>query len=173
MLQVSMVGRAFAEIDATLITIDDGAILCWAETPGPAGVERAGAPVARYPVEQVLSIRVSASTRAAGSRGRDGARTSSRSDPEHPNAFRRWTAEQEDEAVAAFHRGDSFDEIARAVGRRVGGVRARLIALGVIEAGPTDRLRFPGAPAVAAAGASSPRALLRVIDLPRSEGRSG
>lgn len=29
MLHVSMVGHAFAEVDATLITIDDAALVCW------------------------------------------------------------------------------------------------------------------------------------------------
>ncbi|OJX74106.1 hypothetical protein [Leifsonia sp. 71-9] len=129
MLHVSMVGHAFAEVDATLITIDDAALVCWSA----AGEE----PVARYGLEQVLSVQLVQPLVA------EPEPASSRSSPEHPNAFRRWTPEQEAAVVDAYRRGETFDQIAAAAGRRVGGVRARLIALGVIEPDPTDRLRFP------------------------------
>jgi hypothetical protein len=137
MLHVSMVGDAFAEVDATLITIDDATLVCWSA----AGEE----PVARYGLEQVLSVQlvqplvVAPAPAPAPASGP----ASSRSSPEHPNAFRRWTAEQEGAVVEAYQRGETFEQIAAAAGRRVGGVRARLIALGLIEAEPTDRLRFP------------------------------
>lgn len=150
MLHVSMVGRAFAEVEATLITIDGSSLVCWA-----SGEE----PVARYGLDQVLSIRLLE-------------RPAARAAPEHPNAFRRWTAEQEGAIIEAYHRGDTFEQIAAGAGRRVGGVRARLIALGVIEPESTDRLRFPGTPATAVAAAAAsgagvparPRALLRVVE---------
>jgi hypothetical protein len=135
MLRVSMVGDGFAEVDATVITIDGSALLCW----GRSDEE----PIARYGLEQVLSIRLVARPPANGER---------RADPAHPNAFRRWTVEQEEAIVDGYHRGESVEQIAAAVGRRVRGVRARLIALGVIEPEPSDRLSFPGVPALSALG---------------------
>ncbi|WP_313546069.1 hypothetical protein [Leifsonia aquatica] len=131
MLHVSMVGDAFAEVDATLITIDDATLVCWSA----AGEE----PVARYGLEQVLSVQLVQPLVTEP----EPQPALSRSSPEHPNAFRRWTPEQEATVVEAYHRGDTFEQIAAAAGRRVGGVRARLIALGLIEPEATDRLRFP------------------------------
>lgn len=187
MLRVSMVGHAFADVDATIITIDGPSLLCWADdglahgrdNPAPPGCD--GEPVARYSLDQVLSVRLA----PPGMPGSDANRgRASRPDPEHPNAFRRWTAEQEDALIAGFHRGETVEQLAAAVGRRVGGVRARLISLGVIEPEPGDRLRFPGTPAVAAAVADArgdgtpgagrpPRPLLRAVELEGKAGRRG
>jgi hypothetical protein len=130
MLRITTVDEAYADIDATVISIDGDMLVCWQE---PA-VE----PVARYRLTQVSTLEVSTmGVLAPPGRGE------ARSDPAFPNAFRRWTEADEQAAVAAYHRGDSLEEIATAVGRRVGGVRARLIGLGVIAPEPGDRFRFP------------------------------
>jgi hypothetical protein len=118
MLHVSTVDGAMDEVESTLITIDEGTAMCW--RIGEA------APVARFGLDQVLSIHVDDPM--------------ARARKEHPNAYRRWTDEEESTVVAAFERGDTVKEIAAATGRRVGGIRSRLISLGLIEAVPGDRV---------------------------------
>jgi hypothetical protein len=50
-----------------------------------------------------------------------------------PATGARWTAEEEERLVRAFDEGASIASIAAAHGRKVGGIRARLIKLGRIE----------------------------------------
>lgn len=127
MLRITTVDEAYADIDATLISFDGETLACWRE---PA-VE----PVARYRLTQVSTVQtlMPPATVATGR---------ARASTEHPNAFRRWTEADEHAVIEAYHRGDSMDEIASTVGRRVGGVRARLIGLGVIAAEPGEQFRF-------------------------------
>ncbi len=51
----------------------------------------------------------------------------------HKNAYKKWTTEEEGELIAQFKSGKKIKEIAEATGRQVGGIRARLIKLGLIE----------------------------------------
>ncbi|AGW42072.1 O-succinylbenzoate-CoA ligase [Leifsonia xyli subsp. cynodontis DSM 46306] len=119
-----------AEVESSLITVEDEALACWDTTS-----ERA---IARYDLREVLSVQFTSPGEGEG-RCRRG-----RTDQAHPNAYRRWTEEDENRIVDFYHRGVSFPEIAAAVGRRVGGVRSRLVHLGVIEPEPGDRISFPG-----------------------------
>lgn len=132
MLHISLAGGDFADIDATVVTIEEEALSFWS-TPGlwSAPADEA---VARYSLSQVLSLRFD----PPAGRG-----SLSRPDPAHPNAYRRWTEEDETALVAAHHRGDPIDEIAVSLGRRRGAIRARLIALGLLEPAPGDRLSYP------------------------------
>jgi hypothetical protein len=143
--RITTIDEAFADVDATLITFDHDVLTCWTDP--------AVHPVARYRLGQVRSVQ------AIEPLGQSASLARPRATPEFPNAFRRWTEEDERAVIEAYHRGDSFEQIAAAVGRRVGGVRARLVALNVIEAEPGDRLSYPGflSPAVSA-GASGGRA---------------
>ena len=52
---------------------------------------------------------------------------------QHPNAYRKWTQEEEAEVVLKFKNGRSIKNISTLTGRQVGGIRARLIKLGLIE----------------------------------------
>jgi hypothetical protein len=106
------------EVDSTLITIDEGTALCW--RIGDAE------PVARFGLDRVLSIQIDD--------------PAARARREFPNANRRWTDEEEASVQAAFERGDTVKEISAATGRRVGGIRSRLITLGLIEPLPGDRV---------------------------------
>jgi hypothetical protein len=51
----------------------------------------------------------------------------------HQNAYKKWTAEEEAEIVSYFKSGKSVRKISEISGRQVGGIRARLIKLGLIE----------------------------------------
>src|SRR6478735_4659136 len=113
MLRITTVDEAYADVDATLITLDGETLNCWID----ATVE----PVARYRLAQVRTVQALEPYGSPAAAGRP------RATPEHPNAFRRWTEADENAVIEAYHRGDTFEQIAAAVGRRVGGVRARLI----------------------------------------------
>lgn len=134
MLSISSVDGTTDEVDSTLITIDERAALCW----------RIGdpSPVARYGLDTIVSIEV-----------HDPAARARR---EHPNANRRWTPDEEAAVVASFQRGETIKEIATSTGRRVGGIRSRLITLGIIEPRPGDRVAVIASPAAgdSLAGAS-------------------
>lgn len=51
----------------------------------------------------------------------------------HQNAYRKWTEEEEKEVVSHFKNGKSIKNISALSGRQVGGIRARLVKLGLIE----------------------------------------
>lgn len=51
----------------------------------------------------------------------------------HKNAYKKWSPEEEQELIKLFKSGKKIKEIAEATGRQVGGIRARLIKLGLIE----------------------------------------
>jgi hypothetical protein len=136
MLRLSLVGDGFADVDASLVTLEDDSLSCWRPEADEA--------VARYRLDQVLSIQTA------------GAGMVSRLRQEHPNAYRRWTAESEQEVVEAYKRGDSLADIAEAAGRRLGGIRSRLVALGVIDPEPGDRVSFQTSRALAEAAGGAP-----------------
>jgi len=51
----------------------------------------------------------------------------------HQNAYKKWTPEEEKEIVTQFKEGKSIRNISALSGRQTGGIRARLIKLGLIE----------------------------------------
>ena len=51
----------------------------------------------------------------------------------HQNAYKKWTSEEEENVVSYFKKGESIKNIAKFSGRQVGGIRSRLIKLGLIE----------------------------------------
>ena len=51
----------------------------------------------------------------------------------HPNAYRRWREGEEKELAECFNNGESIKSLAVRFGRKIGGVRSRLIKLGLIE----------------------------------------
>jgi len=51
----------------------------------------------------------------------------------HQNAYRKWTEKEEGEIVSAFKAGKSIKNISVLTGRQTGGIRSRLIKLGLIE----------------------------------------
>lgn len=51
----------------------------------------------------------------------------------HPKAYARWTEAEEQRLVSLFSQDKSQKEIANILGRKLGGIRARLIKLGLIE----------------------------------------
>ena len=52
---------------------------------------------------------------------------------EHDNAYKKWTESEERVLVDGFRNGKNMDELAIILGRKVGGIRARLVRLGFIE----------------------------------------
>lgn len=52
---------------------------------------------------------------------------------EHPQAFRRWTDDEEKKLKDLFKRDAAIPELAKLLGRKEGGIRARLEKLGLIE----------------------------------------
>jgi hypothetical protein len=48
------------------------------------------------------------------------------------NAYKKWTAEEDADVCARYKRGESAKAIAAALGRQDGGIRARLVKLGLI-----------------------------------------
>ena len=52
---------------------------------------------------------------------------------QHPNAYRKWTPEEETQIISQFKNGQSVKNISALSGRQAGGIRARLIKLGLIE----------------------------------------
>ncbi|MEK7147802.1 MAG: PIF1 family DEAD/DEAH box helicase [Patescibacteria group bacterium] len=55
---------------------------------------------------------------------------------EYPQAYRRWEEGEEKRLQELFGKGQSISNIARKLGRKPGGIRARLIKLGLIEEEP-------------------------------------
>ena len=51
----------------------------------------------------------------------------------HQNAYKKWSPEEEQELIKLFKSGKSVKEIASHSGRQVGGIRSRLVKLGLIE----------------------------------------
>lgn len=51
----------------------------------------------------------------------------------HQNAYKKWTRKEEEEVISQFKKGKSIKKISELSGRQVGGIRARLIKLGLIE----------------------------------------
>jgi ATP-dependent DNA helicase RecQ len=51
----------------------------------------------------------------------------------HENAYKKWTEEEERVLVDGYSKGKKMDELARILGRKMGGIRARLIRLGFVE----------------------------------------
>ncbi len=52
---------------------------------------------------------------------------------EHSNAYKKWTEEEEKEIILQFKNGKTVKNISALTGRQVGGIRSRLIKLGLIE----------------------------------------
>ncbi len=52
---------------------------------------------------------------------------------QHPNAYAKWTPEEEKEIIEKFKSGKSIKDISALSGRKVGGIRSRLVKLGLIE----------------------------------------
>ncbi|MDQ5971177.1 MAG: ATP-dependent helicase [Patescibacteria group bacterium] len=51
----------------------------------------------------------------------------------HPKAYMRWGEEEQRELIDLFNKGKTQSEIGKILGRKTGGIRARLVKLGLIE----------------------------------------
>jgi len=51
----------------------------------------------------------------------------------HENAYEKWTEEEERLLIDGYSNGKKMDELARILGRKMGGIRARLIRLGLLN----------------------------------------
>ncbi len=51
----------------------------------------------------------------------------------HPNAFRPWSKEQDEELKEFFANGTSVEELSKTFGRKIGAIRMRLVKLGLAE----------------------------------------
>lgn len=51
----------------------------------------------------------------------------------HPNAYEKWTKEEEQKLVAEYNKGKSIAELSSILGRQIGGIRSRLVKLQIIS----------------------------------------
>ncbi|HEY4568456.1 MAG TPA: hypothetical protein VIH10_03295 [Kribbella sp.] len=114
MMRVMLEDADYCDVPADLMTFDDGAVVFWRE----------GEEVGRHRQARIRSLEL-LDTRSMTRRIKAARRN-------HPNAFRQWTAEDEQTLIEMFHRGASKDELVETLGRQEGGIATRLRALGLL-----------------------------------------
>jgi len=51
----------------------------------------------------------------------------------YPSAYKRWTADEEQQLITGFKSGKSINELSKQLGRKPGGIRSRLVHLGLLD----------------------------------------
>ncbi|MFF0264794.1 hypothetical protein [Kribbella sp. NPDC004536] len=121
MMRVMLDEADYCDVPADLMTFDDGAVIFWQK----------GEEVGRHRQSRIRSlepINPNSMTR----RIQKARRTA-------PNAFRRWTPEDEQTLIEGFHNGTPYLDLAETLGRQEGGIISRLRDLGFLDedANPT------------------------------------
>jgi hypothetical protein len=114
MVRVMLEDADYCDVPADLMTFDDGVVVFWRE----------GAEVGRHRQARIRSLELL----AARSMGRkiEQARKN------FPNAFQKWTPEEEEMLSELYRGGARKDELVDALGRQPGGIAARLRSLGLL-----------------------------------------
>jgi hypothetical protein len=115
MLRVMLEDADYCDVPADLMTFEDEAVVFW----------RDGDVVGRHRQARIRSLEV-LSTRSM-TRKIEAARKN------HPNAFRVWTAEEEQTLSDLYRNGATKDELVEALGRQPGGIATRLRSLGLLK----------------------------------------
>ncbi|GAA0610771.1 hypothetical protein HPO96_29935 [Kribbella sandramycini] len=115
MLRVMLEDADYCDVAADLMTFDEEAVVFWRE----------GEEVGRHRQARIRSLELQDS-RSMTRRIRAARRS-------HPNAFRPWTAADEQLLTDLFHEGAGKERMMETLGRQEGGIATRLRALGLLE----------------------------------------
>jgi hypothetical protein len=114
MLRVMLEDADYCDVPADLMTFDDGAVVFWRE----------GEEVGRHRQARIRSLELL--DQRSMTRKIKAARKN------HPNAFRPWTADDEQMLSEMYGNGATKDELVAALGRQEGGIATRLRGLGLL-----------------------------------------
>ncbi|TCM41742.1 hypothetical protein [Kribbella sp. VKM Ac-2568] len=114
MVRVMLEDADYCDVPADLMTFDEGVVVFWRE----------GEEVGRHRQTRIRSLEL-LSNRSFGRRIEEARKT-------HPNAYRAWTADQEELLTRMFNESATKDELVAALGRQPGGIETRLRALNLL-----------------------------------------
>lgn len=114
MVRVMLEDADYCDVPADLMTFDDGIVVFWRE----------GEEVGRHRQLRIRSLEL-LNARSYGRRIEETRKT-------FPNAYRGWTAEQEETLTELYQNGATRDELVRTLGRQPGGIETRLRALNLL-----------------------------------------
>ncbi|PZF79318.1 hypothetical protein [Jiangella anatolica] len=121
MMRLIVQGGDYLDLDADVMTFDDGALVLW----------RRGAEVGRQQIGRVSAVELGHSVQKSEEAPAAPSYKLTKIRRDHPKAYARWTAEEE-EVLARLHgEGRSISDIARTMQRQPGGIRSRLERLGL------------------------------------------
>jgi hypothetical protein len=115
MMRVMLDEADYCDVPADLMTFDEGAVIFWNK----------GEEVGRHRQSRIRSLEP-VNPNSMKTRIKKARLTA-------PNAFRRWTPEDEQTLIEGYHNGTPFDDLAEALGRQEGGIIARLRDLGFLD----------------------------------------
>ncbi|MEV0291123.1 MULTISPECIES: hypothetical protein [unclassified Kribbella] len=115
MMRVMLEADDYCDVPAELMTFDDGVVVFW----------RDGEEVGRHRQARIRSLEL-LDTRSMTHRIKTARKN-------HPNAFRPWSAEEEQTLAELFRGGATKDELVEALGRQQGGIATRLRSLGLLK----------------------------------------
>ena len=114
MLRVMLEDADYCDVPADLMTFDDGAVVFWRE----------GEEVGRHRQARIRSLELLDS--------RSMTRKIKAARKNHPNAFRPWSADDEQTLSEMYGRGATKEELVATLGRQEGGIATRLRGLGLL-----------------------------------------
>ncbi len=115
MLRVMLEDADYCDVPADLMTFEEEAVVFW----------RDGEEVGRHRQVRIRSLELldhRSMTRKIKAARRN-----------HPNAFRVWSAEEEQTLADLYRNGAGKDELVEALGRQPGGIATRLRSLGLLK----------------------------------------
>lgn len=121
MVRVMLEDADYCDVPADLMTFDEEVVVFWRE----------GEEIGRHRQRRIRSLEV-VSARSGGRRIEEARKL-------FPNAYRSWTAEQEQVLRELFAKGAGKDELTQRLGRQPGGIETRLRHLGLLA--EDDKLR--------------------------------
>ena len=113
-MRVMLEEADYCDVPADLMTFEDGAVVFWRE----------GEEVGRHKQARIRSLEL-LDTRSMTRRIKAARKN-------HPNAFRPWSAEDEQTLSEMFQGGATKDELVDALGRQEGGIATRLRGMGLL-----------------------------------------
>src|SRR5262245_7996990 len=122
-IRVMLGGGDFCDVAADLLTFDDDTVVLWARE----------AEIGRYSRTRVSAVDL---TVAAGDHRTRSPAAQERLDEirrTYPNAYKPWTAEQEEALASRYGEGATITELAGELGRQPGGIEARLEKLELLQ----------------------------------------
>lgn len=115
MMRVMLDDADYCDVPADLMTFDEGAVIFWQQ----------GEEVGRHRQSRIRSLEP-LNPNSMKSKIKKARRTA-------PNAFRRWTPEDEQTLIEGFHNGIPYDDLAASLGRQEGGIISRLRDLRLLD----------------------------------------